>query len=89
MKARHGTIIVTDSVSTNTTWWDQLSVSESSVVLTAVSEVGPSVVLAVATLDSQDEAQDWFTIISGAVNHSVHSVDVRRQVSPREEEPPS
>lgn len=76
---KRGTIIVCDSgIATNTTWWDQLTVSESRVVLTAIPRVAPPVVLTVVALDSVGAAQEWFEIISGAVNFEAHSVDVRR-----------
>lgn len=81
---KRGTIIITDSgIVTNTTWWDQLTVVGSTVVLTAVHEVAPPVVLTVVTLDSEEEVKDWFEIISGAVKYAAYSVDVRRQSAPR------
>lgn len=80
-KRKPGTILITDAgIVTATCWWDQLTVSESSVVLTAVPGVAPPVVLAVATTPSKKKAQRLFTAITTAVNYSARCVDIRKLV---------
>jgi hypothetical protein len=80
---KRSTIIVAESgVVTTTSWWDQLTVSESSVLLTAVPEVAPPVVLTVVSARSAGEAQRWFKAINEAVRYSARCFDVRQRPAP-------
>lgn len=79
---KRATILITESgIATATCWWDQLTVSEDSVVLTAVPAVAPPVVLRVASASSKQETQRVFKRISKAVEYSARLVDARKLVA--------
>jgi hypothetical protein len=85
---KRSTIIVTKSgIATTTCWWDELTVSESSVLLTAIPEVAPLVVLTVVRARSAEEAQRWFQAINRAVRYSARRFDVRQRPAPELEGP--
>jgi hypothetical protein len=80
-KRKPYTILITEAgVATATCWWDQLTVSKSSVVLTAGPEVGLPVVLTVASAPSKKKAQHLFRAIRLAVDYSARCVDARELV---------
>jgi len=78
-KRKPYTILITESgIATATCWWDQLTVSKSSVALTAVPEAAPPLVLTVAIAPSKKKAQRVFRAIRMAVYYSARRVDVRK-----------
>ena len=78
VQKKPNTILITEAgVATATCWWDQLKVSKSSVVLTAVPGAATSIVLTVAVTSSKKKAQRVFRAISVAVGYSARCVDVR------------
>jgi hypothetical protein len=82
-KRKRATILITEAgVATAICWWDQLTVSEDSVILTAVPGVAPPVVLNVADAPSKEEAQRVSKSISRDVEYSARRIDVRRYLAP-------